>query len=714
MKNVMARSYSKSLAMAALALAAATGVLAQTGARDGEWHYYGGDSGSTKYSPLDQINESNVKQLKIAWEWKARNFGRRPDFNWEVTPLMVKGVLYFTAGSRRDAVAVDAATGETLWMYRYDEGMRGNLAVRTQNRGLAYWTDGKDDERIILISPGFHLIALNAKTGLPVPTFGKDGIIDLTEGLDRPVVKPGVIGSSSPAIVVRDTIVVGAALEQGTAPTSKSNVPGYVRGFDVRTGERLWTFHTIPRPGEFGNDTWKNNSWEYTGNTGAWAPLSADQELGYVYIPVEAPTSDFYGGNRPGNTLFAESIVCLEARTGKRIWYYQLVHHGLWDYDTASPPILIDINVNGKKIKAVAQVTKQAFVYVFDRVTGKPVWPIEERPVPQSTAPGEQTSATQPIPTKPPPFDRQGVEDDDLIDFTPEIKEMARKIAAQYQMGPVYTPPVLLDQNGKRATLTLPSNTGGANWEGGCADPETGMLYVSSVTNAVPLAIVPADPKRSDMGYVARFIPPSRPSNQAPTPPNAQIAHDTQTPGQPPQDAARPPAGGAEASHDEERAAAAASGEEPMPRQRVRSGIGPYGLPLVKPPWGRITAIDLNKGEEVWMVPNGEAPDYVKNNPALKGVDLSKTGQPERAPLMVTKTLLFGGDGPGLFSAAAGAGGFMFRAYNKQTGAVVFEMKLPAHQTGVPMTYMVNGRQYIVVATGATGIPSELVALALP
>jgi quinoprotein glucose dehydrogenase len=707
----MVRSYWKSLATLSLALATATGIVAQTGAKDGEWRFYGGDAGSTKYSPLDQINESNVKQLKIAWEWKAQNFGRRPDFNWEVTPLMVGGVLYFTAGSQRDAVAVDAATGETLWMYRFDEGPRGRLAVRTQNRGLAYWSDGKGDDRIVLISPGFHMIVLNARNGVPIPTFGKDGVLDLTEGLDRAVVKPGVIGSSSPAIVVRDTIVVGAALEQGTAPTSKSNVPGYVRGFDVHTGQLLWTFHTIPRPGEFGNDTWKNNSWEYTGNTGAWAPLSADPELGYVYIPVESPTSDFYGGNRLGNSLFAESIVCLDARTGKRIWYYQLVHHGLWDYDTASPPILIDITVDGKPIKAIAQVTKQAFVYVFDRITGKPVWPIEERPVPQSTAPGEQTSATQPIPTKPPPFDRQGVQDDDLIDLTPEIKEMARKIAAQYQMGPLYTPPVLVDQNGKRATLTLPSNTGGANWEGGCADPETGMLYVSSVTNAVPLAVAPADPKRSDMGYIARFIPPTRPSNQAPAPPNAQIATDTQRPGQQPVDGAQPPPGGAQASRDE----TAAGGEEGMPRQRgPRAGIGPYGLPLAKPPWGRITAIDLNKGEQVWMVANGEAPDYVKNNPALKGVDLSKAGNPERSPLMVTKTVLFGGDGPGLFSSAPGAGGFMFRAYNKKTGEVLFEMKLPAHQTGVPMTYMANGKQYVVLPVGATGIPAELVALTLP
>jgi quinoprotein glucose dehydrogenase len=661
-------SFSVVLAILAMAIPAA----AQQGAKNGEWRFYGADAGSTKYSPLDQINAANVKDLKIVWQWKAQNFGKRPDFNWEVTPLMIGGVLYFTAGTRRDVLAVDAATGETLWLYRIDEGPRGAVVARTVNRGLAYWSDGKGDNRILLITPGFQLIALNAKNGAPLAGFGKDGIIDLTEGLDREVVKPGEIGSSSPAIVVRDTVVVGAALLTGTAPVSKTNVPGYIRGFDVRTGKKIWTFRTIAHPGEFGNDTWEGDSWKYTGNTGAWVPLSGDEELGYVYIPVEAPTGDFYGGNRHGNNLFSDSLVCLEARTGKRIWFYQLVHHDIWDWDVAAPPILLDITVDGKRIKAVAQVTKQAFTYVFDRVTGNPVWPIVERPVPQSSVPGEKTALTQPFPTKPAPFDRQGTSVDDLIDFTPALKEEAIKIASQYQMGPLYTPPILADANGKLGTLMLPHHTGGGNWPGGAADPETGILYVASVTNQDSLTVSAADPKRSDMGYVGGGGR-GRGGLTGVTP----------------------------RSDDGESTAA-------------RTNFGPQGLPLIKPPWGRITAIDLNSGDHLWMAANGEAPDYVKNHPAMKGIDLSNTGRPARALVMVTKTLLFAPEGNNLWAAAPGAGGNMFRVLDKKTGKLIYQMALPAMATGVPMTYMVNDRQFIVVAVGAPGVPAELIALALP
>jgi quinoprotein glucose dehydrogenase len=481
---------------------AAPGLHAQQGAKNGEWRYYGGDAGTTKYSPLDQINAGNVKELKIQWQWKSQNFGRRPDFNWEVTPLMIEGVLYFTAGTRRDVVAVDAVTGETLWLYRLDEGERGQIVARTVNRGLAYWSDGRGDNRILLISPGFQLVALNAKNGQVIPGFGRTGLVDLTEGLDRVVVKPGSIGASSPAIVIRDVVVVGAALQAGTAPSSKENVPGYTRGYDVRTGKKLWTFKTIPRAGEFGNETWGNDSWKYTGNTGAWVPLAGDEELGYVYIPVEMPTGDFYGGNRPGDNLFSDSLVCLDAKTGKRVWHFQLVHHDIWDWDLGAPPILTDITVNGRKIKAIAQIMKQGFTFVFDRVTGQPVWPIEERPVPQSDVPGEKTSPTQPFPTKPKAFERQGTSYDDLIDFTPALKAEAVKIADQYKLGPLYTPPILRDTNGKLATLMLPHHVGGANWPGGAFDPETGTLYVASLTQHEALAVSAADPARSDMGYV--------------------------------------------------------------------------------------------------------------------------------------------------------------------------------------------------------------------
>ncbi|MCU1328803.1 MAG: gcd 1 [Bryobacterales bacterium] len=663
---------------------------AQQGAKNGEWRYYGGDAGTTKYSPLDQINASNVKDLKIAWRWKADNFGKRPEFNWEVTPLMVGGVLYLTAGTRRDAVAVDAATGETLWVYRLDEGPRGAVVARANNRGLSYWSDGKGDDRILLISPGFQLVCLNAKNGHEISTFGTNGRVDLNEGLDRAVVKPGQIGSSSPAIVVGDTAVVGAALLAGTAPPTKENVPGYIRGYDIRTGKKSWTFKTIPRPGEFGNETWENDSWKYTGNTGAWPPLSADLELGYVYIPVEMPTGDFYGGTHLGNNLFSDSLVCLDAKTGKRIWHFQLVHHDVWDWDISSPPILVDITVAGKKIKAVAQVTKQAHTYVFDRVTGKPVWPIEERPVPQSDVPGERTSPTQPIPTKPAPFDRQGISVDDLIDFTPALREEAAKILSQYKIGPLYTPPIVADSGGKIGMMMLPHHVGGANWTGGAVDAETGVLYVSSVTQPDVLALSVADPKRSDMGYVG-----GRGGRGAPGRGPGPVATAPVAPGR-----------GAGGVVDEEGGFSA--------RPAPRTNTGPQGLPLVKPPWGRVTAIDLNTGDHLWVAANGPTPDYITNHPALKGIDVSNGGKPSRSLMMVTKTLLFSSEGNNLWVPVAGAGGNAFRAMDKKTGKVIHEMQLPAMTTGVPMTYMADGRQFIVVAVGASGYPAELIALALP
>jgi quinoprotein glucose dehydrogenase len=457
------------------------------------------------------------------------------------------------------------------------------------------------------------------------------------------------IGSSSPAMVVGDVVIVGAALLGGTAPATMKQVPGYVRGYDARSGKLLWTFHTIPQGTEFGVETWKENSWQYTGNTAVWAPISADSELGYVYLPVETPTGDYYGGHRPGDNLFGDSIVCLDAKTGKRIWHYQLIHHDIWDWDTASAPVLLNVTVEGKARKIVAQVTKQGFTYVFDRVSGDPIWPIVEKPVPQSDVPGERTAPTQPFPTKPAAFDRQGVTENDLIDFTPELKAEALRIASQFKMGPLYTPPIVAGTDGKQGTLTVPHNQGAANWESAAADPETGILYIPSVTNWWASALAEGG-QRSDMKYVGRST-------------------------------------------------------------RVEA---PMNLPLIKPPWGRITAIDLNTGEHVWMVPNGQAPDYVRNHPALAGIDLSGAGNPERAPLLVTKTLLFAGDGPGLFSSGPQGGGKKFRALDKKTGKTMFEMELPGNETGLPMTFMHGGKQFIVVAVGARNFPAELVALALP
>jgi len=634
----------------------------------GEWWYYGGDSGSTKYSPLDQINRDTVKTLRVAWRWKTENFGASPEYNLEATPLMVKGMLYSTAGTRRDVVAIDAATGETQWMYRYDGGERGRVGPRQNHRGVAYWTDGNED-RLLYVTPGYQLIALNAKNGQPINSFGTGGVVDLYEGFDQPAPPNGQIGSSSPPIIIGDVAVVGAALTP--VNKTKQNVAAHIRGYDVRTGKRLWIFHTIPRPGEFGNDTWEGDSWSYTGNTGVWTVMSADPELGYLYLPIETPTNDFYGGHRPGNNLFAESLVCLCARTGKRVWHYQLVHHGIWDYDTVAPPILLDINVGGQRIKAVAQVTKQAFAYVFDRVTGKPVWPIEERPVPQSDVPGEKTSPTQPFPTKPAAFDRQGVSLDDLIDFTPELKAEAREMATQYKLGPLFTPPIVAGAGGLRGLLMLPAATGGANWQGGAADPETGVLYVSSGTMISSLSLV-HDPQRSEMDYISGVGAP---------PPGAR-----------PRSEAAPPA---------------PAGPRPP------SMLGPQGLPFTKPPYGRITAIDLNSGDHLWMVPNGDTPDWIKNHPALKGVNLPRTGRYEHVGLLVTKTLLFAGEGSGLFAVAPGSGGPLFRALDKKTGETIFEFKLPANQSGIPMTYSAAGRQFIVVPAGAVGSPGEFIALTI-
>ncbi len=624
-----------------------TDSLAQTGASGGEWRHWGGDAGTTHYSPLDRIHPGNVHELEIVWRWKSENFGPRADFNWEVTPLMAGGVLYFTAGIQRAAVAVDASTGETLWTYRLDEGERAAGAPRANNRGLAYWNAG-GDERILLITRGYRLVALNAGTGYPIPDFGTDGIVDLWNGLDREV-EIGQITSTSPAMIVGDIAVVGSALRSGSAPPTLNNVPGYVRGYDVRTGEMLWTFHTVPQEGEPGVETWEDESFQYTGNTAVWAPMSADPELGYVYLPIEAPTADYFGGHRLGDNLFSSSLVCLDARTGDVVWYYQLVHHDIFDYDTGSAPLLLDVEVEGQPVRAVAQVTKQAYVYVFDRVTGEPVWPIEERPAPRSDVPGERSSPTQPVPTRPAPFDRQGVSDDDLLDFTPEILAEARRIASQFRMGPIYTPPMVAGTGGKLATLQVPHVQGGANWQGAAADPETGIMYVPSVTNWFANALVEGG-ERSEMNYIGRGVQVER----------------------------------------------------------------PMGLPLVKPPWGRITAIDLNTGDRVWMAPNGVAPAYVREHPALDGVDLSGAGNPERAPLLVTRTLLFSGDGAGLFASGPGGGGPNLRALDKATGETLFEMELPANETGLPMTYMANGRQFVVVAVGALGFPAELVALALP
>ena len=488
------------LFVAALLLGA--GVYAQTGAQNGEWPAYGGDLGHTRYSPLTQISAANFSKLEIAWRFKSDLFGPRPEYQFESTPLMVNGVLYSTAGTRRAVVALDATSGELVWMHSEQEGARGQAAPRQlSGRGLSYWTDGRE-RRILYVTPGYRLIALDAATGAVVRNFGKDGVVDLKTDFDQQIdVETARVGLHSTPTIVNDVVIVGAAFDTGANPRSRANVKGYVRGFDVRTGKRLWIFHTIPRPGEFGNDTWEKDSWSYSGNTGAWGQISADPQLGLAYLPIELPTHDYYGGERPGNNLFSESIVAVDVRTGVRKWHYQLVHHGMWDMDIPCAAILVDITVNGRTVKALAQPTKQAFLYVLNRETGEPIWPFEERPVPKGDTPGEWYSPTQPFPTKPPAYDGQGLAVDDLIDFTPELRAAATQLVSKYRLGPMFTPPSVSRAEGPIATLTMGTQAAASNWPGGSYDPETHTVFVASQTAIATLGLMPPPPGRSDMAY---------------------------------------------------------------------------------------------------------------------------------------------------------------------------------------------------------------------
>jgi len=641
-----------------LTLAGVGAVSAQRGARNGEWRAWAGDPGSTRYSPLDQINAQNFHQLQIAWRFKTENLGPRPDFNLQTTPLMVNGVLYFTAGSHRNAVALDAATGELLWMHRLEDGRRAELSSRRMSgRGVGYWTDGRGDERVFYVTSGYQLVGLNAKDGRPLQGFGRNGVVDLRLDNDQALdVDTADISWNGAPVVGKDVVLVGAAHRSGTAPRSRENPKGYIRAYDVRTGKRRWIFHTIPRPGEFGNDTWLNDSWSYTGHTGVWTQMTVDEELGLAYLPVEIPTGDYFGGHRPGDNLFAESLVAVDLETGRRRWHFQFVHHPIWDYDVPCAPILADITVNGRPIKAIAQPTKQGYLFVFDRVTGRPVWPIEERPVERGTLPSEWYAPTQPFPTKPPPFERQGFLEEYVIDFTPELEAEALKLVQQYKVGPLFTPPIARGEGGKIGTLFIPN---GANWPGGSLDPDTGLLYVYSHTLLRVLSMV-NDPKRSDMNFIS--------------------------------------VGGTDEG----------------------GGLTVQGLPLVKPPWGRITAIDLNKGEIVWQIAHGETPDTVKNHPALKGLSIPRTGRPGGAGgssggigVLTTKTLVIAGEG-GVFTTPGGQRGAMLRAYDKGTGREVGAAYMPGAQTGSPMTYLLNGRQYIVLGVSGAVMPGELIAYALP
>jgi len=602
------------------------------------WAHFNGDSFANRYSPLDQIDVGNFADLKIAWRLSTENFGPVTEGQSVTSPLMANGVLYATAGVTRNVMALDAATGQLLWLWRPQEGERFNVAPRKgSGKGLAYWTNGLR-EIIFTVTPGYYLVALNARTGLPVEEFGAGGWVDLQQGLRLGPGREDLdIGLSFPPLVVDNVVVVGASHLVSVRPPSAANVKGDVRGYDATTGELLWTFHTIPEPDEFGAETWLGNSAEYTGNTGVWTHMSADPALGLVYLPVETPTGDQYGGDRPGDNLFGNSLVALDYRTGERRWHYQLIHHDIWDWDIPQAPILADMP-DGRKL--VVQLTKQGIAYVFDRVTGEPVWDIVEIPVPQSDVPGESTSLTQPVPVKPPPFVRQQLTEAELIDFTPALREQALAHVSNFRLGGRFTPSSRVDDpDGTQGTMGLPSPVGGANWQGGAYDPDTGIVYATSREMAWNFSLEPGG-DNSSVAWIAG--------------PNPNTID---------------------------------------------------GLPLIRPPWGRITAIDLNSGEELWWIPNADTPAAVENHPALQGVDLPRTGSSNLAGILLTKTLLISGEGSG--------GKPLLRAHDKASGDIVAEVNLPASQTGMPMTYMLDGKQYLVVTVSGGG-KSEIVALSLP
>jgi quinoprotein glucose dehydrogenase len=692
----------------------------------GDWTYYNADIKGTKYSPLDQINAGNFGKLEIAWRFKTDSLGPRPEYKLEGTPVAVNGVLYTTGGTRRAVVALDGATGELIWAHSIREGRRAGVSPRQlSGRGVSYWTDGKGDERILYVTTGYRLVALNAKTGAMINGFGTAGVVDLKIGAvkgrgDQINLEDGEIGLHATPAIVKDVAIVGSSFREGATVETHNNTKGLVRAFDVRTGKLLWTFNTIPRPGEFGNDTWENESWAINGNVGVWTQITVDEELGLVYLPVETPTSDYYGGHRPGNNLFAESIVCVDLKTGQRKWHFQLVHHPLWNYDMSSAAILADITVSGKPIKAVAVPGKQGFLYVFDRVTGQPVWPIEERPVPQSDVPGEKTSPTQPYPTKPPAYSRNKLTlPDDLIDFTPELRARAIEQLKRYRVTPgMYNPPMLGDPNGILGAINMGNAIGGTNWPGVAYDPETRTVFAQANNVNITSTSLAAPPKGfSDIRYMSGMQ--GREFREVIGPGDCCAADSPRAIAQiEAQRAAAVAAGTSPAANLPPAGAAAA----PAPAGGAGAGAGQLfggltvdGLTILKPPYGTIAAVNLDRGEITWRVAHGDTPDNVRNHPLLKGLNIPKTGQAGTSGigLMATKTLVVMGD-PQLTTTPEHPRGAMLRAYDKTNGNQVGMVHMPAPQSGSPMTYLAGGRQYIVVAISGGNYSGEYLAFALP
>lgn len=665
---------------------------------DTEWRHYASDLANTRYAPLDQIKAANFNDLEVAWRYKTDALGSRREYQFEATPLLIKGRLFLTAGSRRDCIALDAATGEMLWMHRVNEGQRAlNAPRQLSGHGCSYWTDGSK-ERIIYVTTGYQMVCLDAATGIPDPAFGNNGVIDLKKDIDQDLnLETADIGLHSTPLVVRNLVVVGAAHTAGDAPKTHLNPKGYVRAYDIATGIRRWIFHTIPKQGEYGYDTWIGGDADKAGNGGVWAQMSADEELGSVYLPVELATGDFMGMYRRGAGLFGESLVALDIETGERKWHYQFTHHGLWDFDLPCAPILCDIPHEGRTIKALAQPSKQGWLYVLDRTNGKPVWPIVERKVPRGDVPGEYYAPTQPVPTKPPAYNTQGVSAETIIDYTPELHREALELLKHYRTGTIFMPPTMSKPEGPWGTLASPGSQGGTNWPGGCYDPDTHMVYVfSKVTSAVYGIVANSDQKVSDFAYVHGL------TGQAV---RAQVAMGGERPGmQEGMTAVAPPS----------------NPSGPNPPQSAPPGAGPrpgvitvQGLPLMKPPYGRISAIDLSKGDIAWQIAHGETPDNIRNHPALKGLKIPRTGREGNLGPLCTKSLVICGEA-GFFTNEDGDRGAMLRAYDKATGEERGAVSMPAPQSGSPMTYMLGGRQYLVVAISGGNYSGELVAYRLP
>jgi quinoprotein glucose dehydrogenase len=702
---------------------AAGGFVAST--KNGDWPAYTGDTRGSRYSPLSQITAANFNDLEVAWRFKTDNLGSRPEFKLEGTPIVVNGILYATAGTRRSVIALDGATGELIWVHRYPEGVRGANAPRQlSGRGLAYWTDGRGDERIIYVTPGYRMIALDAKTGQPVKTFGKDGVVDLKVGVVYGDGKPidldtGEIGLHSTPTVVRDTILVGSAMKEGMTVRTSNNTKGLARAFDARTGRLIWTFNTIPRPNEPGGDTWQNNSWAVNGNTGVWTQITVDEELGLVYLPVESPTSDYYGGKRPGNNLYGESLVCVELATGKKKWHFQFVHHPIWDHDMSSAPLIADVTVAGRPRKVVAVPSKQAWLFVFDRVTGEPIWPIEEKPVPKGDVPGEWYAPTQPHPPAALMYGHNSVHfPDDLIDFTPELRAQAEKQIARYRYvnDAVYVPPMVGDVNGLLGAITMGAANGGTNWPGGGYDPETHTAYAMAATASIAAESVSPPPAGfSDLAYQAGVVGQEF---------RERLAAGTGTYA----DAPRQPAGrGRGTGSNQGQTGVRPGSEQGQTTNQGRGGgrgggagggggeggLTVQGLSILKPPYGVLAAIDLDKGAIKWRVPHGETPDAVRNHPALKGMTIPRTGQSGSVGLAITKTLVVLGDSQ-FTTTDKHPRGAMLRAYDKATGKEAGAVFIPAPQSGSPMTYLAKGKQYIVVAVSGGPYSGEYIAFALP